>query len=139
MRSVDPCLLLLQQAGDVLTPQEQALSLKNVCPLPLSLVLSLGQPFSICDVERQPLPAGVQVSSPGPSCCWAMKREECDAVLLVGGPPGESFVLWSQQWAGLSCIRFERICWRKGDLLCTGSRAMGWFGLEETFQIIKGS
>ncbi|XP_064020122.1 hydrocephalus-inducing protein homolog [Pogoniulus pusillus] len=45
-----------KQAGDVLTPQEQALSLKNVCPLPLSMVLSLGQPFSICDVERQPLP-----------------------------------------------------------------------------------
>ncbi|XP_064020126.1 hydrocephalus-inducing protein homolog [Pogoniulus pusillus] len=49
-----------KQAGDVLTPQEQALSLKNVCPLPLSMVLSLGQPFSICDVERQPLPAGAQ-------------------------------------------------------------------------------
>ncbi|XP_054029320.1 hydrocephalus-inducing protein homolog [Dryobates pubescens] len=49
-----------KQAGDVLTPLAQPLSLKNTCPLPLSMVLDLGQPFSICDVEQQPLPADAQ-------------------------------------------------------------------------------
>ncbi|XP_068021953.1 hydrocephalus-inducing protein homolog [Melanerpes formicivorus] len=49
-----------KQAGDVLTPLAQPLSLKNICPLPLSMVLALGQPFSICDVEQQPLPADAQ-------------------------------------------------------------------------------
>ncbi|XP_054031509.1 hydrocephalus-inducing protein homolog [Dryobates pubescens] len=49
-----------KQAGDVLTPLAQPLSLKNICPLPLSMVLALGQPFSICDKEQQPLPADAQ-------------------------------------------------------------------------------
>ncbi|XP_068021950.1 hydrocephalus-inducing protein homolog [Melanerpes formicivorus] len=49
-----------KQAGDVLTPLAQPLALKNICPLPLSMVLALGQPFSICDVEQQPLPADAQ-------------------------------------------------------------------------------
>ncbi|XP_068026633.1 hydrocephalus-inducing protein homolog [Melanerpes formicivorus] len=50
-----------KQAGDVLTPLAQPLSLKNICPLPLSMVLALGQPFSLCDVEQQPLPADAQL------------------------------------------------------------------------------
>ncbi|XP_068025928.1 hydrocephalus-inducing protein homolog [Melanerpes formicivorus] len=49
-----------KQAGDVLTPLAQPLSLKNICPLPLSMVLALGQPFSLCDAEQQPLPADAQ-------------------------------------------------------------------------------
>ncbi|XP_068025997.1 hydrocephalus-inducing protein-like [Melanerpes formicivorus] len=49
-----------KQAGDVLTPLAQPLALKNICPLPLSMVLALGQPFSICNVEQQPLPADAQ-------------------------------------------------------------------------------
>ncbi|XP_068023522.1 hydrocephalus-inducing protein homolog [Melanerpes formicivorus] len=55
-----------KQAGDVLTPLAQPLALKNICPLPLSMVLALGQPFSLCDVEQQPLPADAQVQPPSP-------------------------------------------------------------------------
>ncbi|XP_054026269.1 hydrocephalus-inducing protein homolog [Dryobates pubescens] len=46
--------------GDVLRPQYQPLSLKNICSLPLSITLALEQPFSICDVDLQPLPAQPQ-------------------------------------------------------------------------------
>ncbi|XP_033917207.1 hydrocephalus-inducing protein homolog [Melopsittacus undulatus] len=46
--------------GDVLTLQYKPLSLKNICSLPLSVVLTLEQPFSICTVDQQPLPADVQ-------------------------------------------------------------------------------
>ncbi|KAM9214465.1 hydrocephalus-inducing protein homolog [Leptosomus discolor] len=49
-----------KQPSDVLTLQYKPLSLKNVCSLPLSIVLALGQPFLICDVDQQPLPADVQ-------------------------------------------------------------------------------
>ncbi|KAM4640218.1 hydrocephalus-inducing protein-like [Amazona ochrocephala] len=46
--------------GDVLTLQYKPLSLKNVCSLPLSMVLALEQPFCICTVDQQPLPANAQ-------------------------------------------------------------------------------
>ncbi|KAM8982871.1 hydrocephalus-inducing protein homolog isoform 2-T2 [Ara ararauna] len=46
--------------GDVLTLQYKPLSLKNMCSLPLSMVLALEQPFSICTADQQPLPADAQ-------------------------------------------------------------------------------
>ncbi|NXI34967.1 HYDIN protein, partial [Galbula dea] len=46
--------------GDVLTLQHKPLSLKNISSLPLSIVLSLEQPFSVCQQDQQPLPAGGQ-------------------------------------------------------------------------------
>ncbi|XP_068024510.1 hydrocephalus-inducing protein homolog [Melanerpes formicivorus] len=46
--------------SDVLRPQYQPLSLKNICSLPLSITLALEQPFSVCDVALQPLPAQPQ-------------------------------------------------------------------------------
>ncbi|NWS72026.1 HYDIN protein, partial [Crotophaga sulcirostris] len=49
-----------KQPSDVLTLQYKPLSLKNVSSLPLSIVLTLEQPFLICDVDWQPLPADVQ-------------------------------------------------------------------------------
>ncbi|NXS60518.1 HYDIN protein, partial [Brachypteracias leptosomus] len=49
-----------KQPSDVLTLQYKPLSLKNISSLPLSMVLALGQPFMICDVDQQPLPADVQ-------------------------------------------------------------------------------
>ncbi|XP_071670318.1 hydrocephalus-inducing protein homolog isoform X2 [Patagioenas fasciata] len=49
-----------KQPSDVLTLQYKPLSLKNISSLPLSLVLALEQPFLICDVDQQPLPADVQ-------------------------------------------------------------------------------
>ncbi|XP_075367152.1 hydrocephalus-inducing protein homolog [Mycteria americana] len=49
-----------KQPSDVLTLQYKPLSLKNISSLPLSVVLALEQPFLICDVDQQPLPADVQ-------------------------------------------------------------------------------
>ncbi|KAM6300471.1 hydrocephalus-inducing protein homolog [Aegotheles albertisi] len=49
-----------KQPSDVLTPQYKPLSLKNISPLPLSVVLALEQPFLICDADQQPLAADVQ-------------------------------------------------------------------------------
>ncbi|XP_068267686.1 LOW QUALITY PROTEIN: hydrocephalus-inducing protein homolog [Nyctibius grandis] len=46
--------------SDVPTLQYKPLSLKNVSCLPLSVVLAIEQPFVVCDVDRQPLPADVQ-------------------------------------------------------------------------------
>ncbi|RMC09014.1 hypothetical protein DUI87_14013 [Hirundo rustica rustica] len=42
---------------DILTLQYQPLSLKNTCSLPFSFVMDLEQPFQICSVDQQPLPA----------------------------------------------------------------------------------
>ncbi|KAM7040273.1 hydrocephalus-inducing protein homolog [Acridotheres tristis] len=47
-----------KKPSDVLALQYQPLSLKNVCSLPFSIVLDLEQPFRICNVDQQPLPAG---------------------------------------------------------------------------------
>ncbi|XP_032925482.1 hydrocephalus-inducing protein homolog isoform X2 [Catharus ustulatus] len=47
-----------KKPSDVLMLQYQPLSLKNICSLPFSIVLDLEQPFQICNVDRQPLPAG---------------------------------------------------------------------------------
>ncbi|KAI1235393.1 Hydrocephalus-inducing protein, partial [Lamprotornis superbus] len=47
-----------KKPSDVLALQYQPLSLKNVCSLPFSIVLELEQPFLVCDVDQQPLPAG---------------------------------------------------------------------------------
>ncbi|KAF4805237.1 hydrocephalus-inducing protein-like protein [Turdus rufiventris] len=47
---------------DVLMLQYQPLSLKNTCTLPFSIVLDLEQPFRICNVDQQPLPADSKVS-----------------------------------------------------------------------------
>ncbi|NWI85348.1 HYDIN protein, partial [Pitta sordida] len=49
-----------KQPSDVLTLQYKPLSLKNTSFLPLSIVLDLEQPFLICDVDQQPLPADAQ-------------------------------------------------------------------------------
>ncbi|XP_030334371.1 hydrocephalus-inducing protein homolog [Strigops habroptila] len=49
-----------KQPSDVLTLQYKPLSLKNISSLPLSMVLALGQPFSICNADQQPLPADAQ-------------------------------------------------------------------------------
>ncbi|NXW03107.1 HYDIN protein, partial [Fregetta grallaria] len=49
-----------KQPSAVLTLQYKPLSLKNISSLPLSIVLALEQPFLICDVDQQPLPADVQ-------------------------------------------------------------------------------
>ncbi|NXI51133.1 HYDIN protein, partial [Chloroceryle aenea] len=49
-----------KQPSDVLTLQYKPLSLKNISCLPLSVVVALGQPFVICDVDQQPLPEDVQ-------------------------------------------------------------------------------
>ncbi|XP_053911801.1 hydrocephalus-inducing protein-like, partial [Cuculus canorus] len=49
-----------KQPSDVVTLQYKPLSLKNICPLPLSVVLALEEPFLICHADRQPLPADVQ-------------------------------------------------------------------------------
>ncbi|XP_016156554.1 PREDICTED: hydrocephalus-inducing protein homolog [Ficedula albicollis] len=46
-----------KKPSDVLTLQYQPLSLKNTCSLPFSIVLDLEQPFQICNVDQQPLPA----------------------------------------------------------------------------------
>ncbi|XP_071423974.1 hydrocephalus-inducing protein homolog [Pithys albifrons albifrons] len=43
--------------SDVLTLQYKPLPIKNTCSLPFSIVLTLEQPFLICDVDQQPLPA----------------------------------------------------------------------------------
>ncbi|XP_075289597.1 hydrocephalus-inducing protein homolog isoform X3 [Opisthocomus hoazin] len=49
-----------KQPSDVLTLQYKPLSLKNICSLPVSVVLALEQPFVICDAAQQPLSADVQ-------------------------------------------------------------------------------
>ncbi|NXJ80823.1 HYDIN protein, partial [Trogon melanurus] len=49
-----------KQPSDILTLQHKPLTLKNISSLPLSLVLTLGEPFLICDAHWQPLPADVQ-------------------------------------------------------------------------------
>ncbi|NXW23792.1 HYDIN protein, partial [Circaetus pectoralis] len=46
-----------KQPSDVLTLQYKPLSLKNISSLPLSIVLTLEQPFLICDADQQPLSA----------------------------------------------------------------------------------
>ncbi|NXN88965.1 HYDIN protein, partial [Bombycilla garrulus] len=46
-----------KKPSDVLALQYQPLSLKNTCSLPFSIVLDLEQPFLICNVDQQPLPA----------------------------------------------------------------------------------
>ncbi|XP_065519812.1 hydrocephalus-inducing protein homolog [Lathamus discolor] len=46
--------------GDVLAVMYKPLSVKNMCLLPLSVVLALEQPFSICTADQQPLPADAQ-------------------------------------------------------------------------------
>ncbi|NWT76775.1 HYDIN protein, partial [Prunella himalayana] len=51
-----------KKPSDVLTLQYQPLSLKNTCSLPFSIVLDLEQPFLICNVDHQPLPADSKVS-----------------------------------------------------------------------------
>ncbi|XP_071613168.1 hydrocephalus-inducing protein homolog [Heliangelus exortis] len=49
-----------KQPSDVLTLQYKPFSLKNISSLPLSVVLALEQPFFICSVDQQPLPAALQ-------------------------------------------------------------------------------
>ncbi|NWI09406.1 HYDIN protein, partial [Crypturellus soui] len=44
-----------KEANDVLTPQYKPLDLKNISSLPVSIILSLEQPFSLCDVHQQPI------------------------------------------------------------------------------------
>ncbi|KAJ7406687.1 hypothetical protein WISP_132183 [Willisornis vidua] len=51
--------------SDVLTLQYKPLSIKNTCSLPFSIVLTLEQPFLICDVDQRPLPAQVFNVLPG--------------------------------------------------------------------------
>ncbi|NXF97015.1 HYDIN protein, partial [Eubucco bourcierii] len=45
-----------KQPSDVLSLHYQPLSLKNISCLPLSIILALEQPFSVCDVDLQPFP-----------------------------------------------------------------------------------
>lgn len=54
---LEGCSSTAQQPSALLTLQSKPLSLKNTCALPLSIVLDLEQPFLICDVNQQPLPA----------------------------------------------------------------------------------
>ncbi|KAM6325117.1 LOW QUALITY PROTEIN: hydrocephalus-inducing protein homolog [Podargus strigoides] len=49
-----------KQLIDVLTLQYKPLSLKNVCCLPVSVVLALEEPFFICSMDQQPFPADFQ-------------------------------------------------------------------------------
>ncbi|NXT69414.1 HYDIN protein, partial [Chaetops frenatus] len=51
-----------KKPSDVLIPEYKPLSLKNTCSLPFSIVLDLEQPFQICNVDQQPLPADSKVS-----------------------------------------------------------------------------
>ncbi|NXG37545.1 HYDIN protein, partial [Dromaius novaehollandiae] len=44
-----------KEANDVLTPQYKPLDLKNISSLPVSVILSIEQPFSLCDVDHQPI------------------------------------------------------------------------------------
>ncbi|NXN87253.1 HYDIN protein, partial [Bombycilla garrulus] len=46
-----------KKPSDVLRLQYKPLSLKNTCSLPFSIVLDLEQPFLICNMDQQPLPA----------------------------------------------------------------------------------
>uniref|UniRef100_A0A8C9LFZ1 HYDIN n=1 Tax=Pavo cristatus TaxID=9049 RepID=A0A8C9LFZ1_PAVCR len=49
-----------KQPSDVLTAQHEPLHLKNISSLPLSVVLLLEQPFSLCNAEQQPLSMDTQ-------------------------------------------------------------------------------
>ncbi|NWX91311.1 HYDIN protein, partial [Nothoprocta pentlandii] len=49
-----------KEAGDVLTLQYEPLDLKNISSLPVSIILSLEQPFSLCDVHQKPIGMGGQ-------------------------------------------------------------------------------
>uniref|UniRef100_G1MRN0 HYDIN axonemal central pair apparatus protein n=1 Tax=Meleagris gallopavo TaxID=9103 RepID=G1MRN0_MELGA len=49
-----------KQPSDVLTAQHKPLHLKNISSLPLSVVLLVEQPFSLCNVEQQPLSMDTQ-------------------------------------------------------------------------------
>ncbi|XP_065590283.1 hydrocephalus-inducing protein homolog [Cyrtonyx montezumae] len=49
-----------KRPSDVLTAQHKPLHLKNISSLPLSLVVLMEQPFSVCDAEQQPLSADAQ-------------------------------------------------------------------------------
>ncbi|NXO67611.1 HYDIN protein, partial [Phainopepla nitens] len=51
-----------KKPSDVLRLQYKPLSLKNTCSLPFSIVLDLDQPFLICNMDQQPLPADSKVS-----------------------------------------------------------------------------
>ncbi|XP_059569698.1 hydrocephalus-inducing protein homolog [Alligator mississippiensis] len=46
--------------SDVLTPQFEPLILKNISSLPLSALLSVREPFYLCDMDHQMLPAEAQ-------------------------------------------------------------------------------
>ncbi|XP_067402985.1 hydrocephalus-inducing protein homolog isoform X1 [Emydura macquarii macquarii] len=46
--------------SDVLTPQYEPLILKNISSLPLNVILSLQEPFFLCDRDQQILPAEAQ-------------------------------------------------------------------------------
>ncbi|NXE99000.1 HYDIN protein, partial [Menura novaehollandiae] len=46
-----------KKPSDVLTLQHKSLSLRNTSLLPVSIVLDLEQPFLVCTVDQQPLPA----------------------------------------------------------------------------------
>ncbi|XP_046781642.1 hydrocephalus-inducing protein homolog isoform X3 [Gallus gallus] len=49
-----------KQPSDVLTAQHEPLHLKNISSLPLSVVLLVEQPFSLCNAEQQPLSTDTQ-------------------------------------------------------------------------------
>ncbi|XP_069735151.1 hydrocephalus-inducing protein homolog [Phaenicophaeus curvirostris] len=49
-----------KQPSDVLTLQYKPFSLKNTCLLPLSVLLALEEPFSICHADRQPFPVDIE-------------------------------------------------------------------------------
>ncbi|NXY09427.1 HYDIN protein, partial [Pteruthius melanotis] len=51
-----------KKPSDVLTLQYKPLSLRNICSLPVSIVLRLKQPFMVCDANRKPLPARSKAS-----------------------------------------------------------------------------
>ncbi|XP_064242899.1 hydrocephalus-inducing protein homolog isoform X1 [Passer domesticus] len=54
-RAITFCVV--KEPSDVLTQHYKPFSLKNTSPLPVSIVLDLEQPFLICNVDWQPLPA----------------------------------------------------------------------------------
>lgn len=51
----------LQNPSDVLTAQYEPLALKNISSLPLHVMLSLQEPFSLCDADQEVLPVPEQV------------------------------------------------------------------------------
>ncbi|XP_039554354.1 hydrocephalus-inducing protein-like, partial [Passer montanus] len=54
-RAITFCVV--KEPSDVLMQHYKPFSLKNTSPLPVSIVLDLEQPFLICNVDWQPLPA----------------------------------------------------------------------------------